>query len=181
MILSTRMAQDFPAVKFYSAAPGAVLYQDQATLDKFRIPYQVSQRFSSTFSHLNPRFNRRVESQNLALARVYDHHRIRSAALRPGQRQRPKLRLIIHGDTNFQCHIKGCGRTFDRNYMFKAHLAKHDTSRYRQFACSFHDCTKIFARKVDLQRHYSSVHMRERKHCCIFCNRSYARKDTLRR
>lgn len=181
MILSTRMAQDFPAVKFYSAAPGAVLYQDQATLDKFRIPYQVSQRFSSTFSDLNPRFNRRVESQNLALARVYDHHRIRSAALRPGQRQRPKLRLIIHGDTNFQCHIKGCGRTFDRNYMFKAHLVKHDTSRYRPFACSFHDCTKIFARKVDLQRHYSSVHMRERKHCCIFCNRSYARKDTLRR
>lgn len=181
MILSTRMAQDFPNINFYSTATGAACYQDQTTLENLRIQYQPPGRPSSTFSHFDPRCSLQDESQDLTLGVVYEQHRIKNTALRPGQHQRPKLRLIIKGDTNFQCHVKGCGKKFDRNYMFKAHLAKHDVSRYRSFACSFHTCTRIFARKVDLERHHSSVHMRERKHSCIFCNRSYARKDTLRR
>lgn len=120
-----------------------------------------------------PPYERRSESQE------------RSSASTIGrQRGPPRTRvrkLTTKEDANYQCHVKGCGKLFGRSYNFKAHMETHDASREYPFPCLLKDCSKKFVRKTDLQRHHQSVHMKQRNHCCDYCSRYFARKDTLRR
>lgn len=95
--------------------------------------------------------------------------------------RRAPRRLTTKEEANFQCEIKGCGKLFSRSYNFKAHMETHDEKREYPFPCQLPDCNKKFVRKTDLQRHHQSVHLRERTHKCDYCNRMFARKDTLRR
>ena len=95
--------------------------------------------------------------------------------------KRAPRRLTTKEEANFQCEIKGCGKLFSRSYNYKAHMETHDEKREYPFPCQVSDCSKKFVRKTDLQRHHQSVHLRERTHKCDFCNRMFARKDTLRR
>jgi len=96
-------------------------------------------------------------------------------------RTRTPRKMTTREDANYQCKAKGCGKLFSRSYNFKAHMETHDSSRVYPFPCPLPDCSKKFVRKTDLQRHHQSVHMKERNFCCDFCNRFFARKDTLRR
>lgn len=96
-------------------------------------------------------------------------------------RTRTPRKMTTREDANYQCKVKGCGKLFSRSYNFKAHMETHDSSRVYPFPCPLPDCSKKFVRKTDLQRHHQSVHMKERNFCCDFCNRYFARKDTLRR
>jgi hypothetical protein len=105
-------------------------------------------------------------------------------ARRPYRAARPRRaprRLTTREEANFQCEVKGCGKLFSRSYNFKAHMETHDEKREYPFPCLADDCNKKFVRKTDLQRHYQSVHMKERNHKCDYCGRLFARKDTLRR
>ncbi|KAK4097142.1 hypothetical protein N658DRAFT_489455 [Parathielavia hyrcaniae] len=95
--------------------------------------------------------------------------------------KRAPRRLTTKEEANFQCEVKGCGKLFSRSYNFKAHMETHDEKREYPFPCQAPDCSKKFVRKTDLQRHHQSVHLRERTHKCDYCNRMFARKDTLRR
>lgn len=98
--------------------------------------------------------------------------------------QRPRRaprRLTTKEEANYQCEVKGCGKLFSRSYNYKAHMETHDEKREFPFPCMIPDCNKKFVRKTDLQRHHSSVHAKERNHKCDFCERMFARKDTLRR
>ncbi|KAK9779024.1 hypothetical protein AB5N19_01310 [Seiridium cardinale] len=95
-------------------------------------------------------------------------------------RSRPR-RLTTKEEANYQCEVKGCGKLFSRSYNYKAHLETHDENREYPFPCTSSGCSKRFVRKTDLQRHHQSVHMKEKNHRCDFCNRMFARKDTLRR
>jgi uncharacterized Zn-finger protein len=96
-------------------------------------------------------------------------------------RTRTPRKMTTREDANYQCKVKGCGKLFSRSYNFKAHMETHDSSRVYPFPCPLPNCSKKFVRKTDLQRHHQSVHMKERNFCCDFCNRYFARKDTLRR
>lgn len=95
-------------------------------------------------------------------------------------RTRPR-RLTTKEEANYQCEVKGCGKLFSRSYNYKAHLETHDQNREYPFPCAVPGCSKKFVRKTDLQRHHQSVHMKEKNHRCDYCNRMFARKDTLRR
>lgn len=98
-----------------------------------------------------------------------------------GASVRQQRRLTSKEDANFQCAVTGCGKLFSRSYNYKAHMETHDTGRVYPFPCLIGDCNKKFVRKTDLQRHHQSVHEKQRNHQCDFCNRFFARKDTLRR
>lgn len=175
------MAQGYSSPRFCAAVPETVYYQSLDVLDQLQLQYQVSQMFCSSLSHLDPYFNAQWENQNLAIASLYGSHQFERASCRHEQLQRPKLKLVIDADTNFQCLFKGCGRTFYCRDKFKKHSARHNMNQYRPFACSFHGCIREFSRKIDLQRHQNCVHKKERKHSCIFCCRSFTRKDSLQR
>jgi hypothetical protein len=112
-----------------------------------------------------------------ASAFIQDHRR----GYRIQRPRRAPRRLTTKEEANFQCDIKGCGKLFSRSYNFKAHMETHDDKREYPFPCLVPDCNKKFVRKTDLQRHHSSVHAKERNHKCDYCNRMFARKDTLRR
>lgn len=95
-------------------------------------------------------------------------------------RSRPR-KLTTKEDANYQCEVQGCGKLFSRSYNYKAHLETHDENREYPFPCTIDGCPKKFVRKTDLTRHHQSVHMKEKNHRCDFCQRMFARKDTLRR
>lgn len=105
----------------------------------------------------------------------------RPVPIRVSRPRRAPRRLTTKEEANFQCEVKGCGKLFSRSYNFKAHMETHDEKREYPFPCPINDCNKRFVRKTDLQRHHQSVHMKERNHKCDYCNRLFARKDTLRR
>jgi hypothetical protein len=104
-----------------------------------------------------------------------------------GQRQgastiaRTPRKLTTKEDAKFQCPVKGCGKLFGRSYNYKAHMETHDESREYPFPCPQKDCNKKFVSKTDLQRHHHIVHTKQRSYRCDYCNRYFARKDTLRR
>ncbi|ROT34943.1 hypothetical protein SODALDRAFT_321039 [Sodiomyces alkalinus F11] len=97
------------------------------------------------------------------------------------RRKRSPRRLTTLEEANFQCEVPGCGKLFNRNYNFKAHMETHDKNREYPFPCQVEGCRKKFVRRTDLQRHHSSIHAKEKNHKCDYCGRPFARKDTLRR
>lgn len=105
----------------------------------------------------------------------------RQVRLSPRTRLGKTRKVTTKEEANFQCEVKGCGKYFSRSYNYKAHMETHDEKRAYPFPCGVGECNKRFVRKTDLQRHHQSVHMKEKNHKCDYCNRLFARKDTLRR
>ncbi|TVY64246.1 Transcriptional regulator prz1 [Lachnellula suecica] len=96
-------------------------------------------------------------------------------------RTRQPRKLTTREDANFQCQVKGCGKSFGRSYNFKAHMETHDTSQNYQFPCPIKECHKRFSRKTDLERHHQSVHKKEKTFRCEHCDRCFAQEDILKR
>lgn len=96
-------------------------------------------------------------------------------------RTKAPRKMTTKEEANYICKVNGCGKFFSRSYNFKAHQETHSSNREYGFPCTVAKCTKKFVRKTDLQRHCASVHEKNKQFSCDFCQRNFARKDTLRR
>lgn len=127
-------------------------------------PLEPDHNYSGTESQAPPIFN---DGRRVA-------HIVRT-------KRRVPRRLTTKEEANYQCDIKGCSKLFSRSYNYKTHLETYNENRKYPFPCPVNDCNKKFVRRIDLQRHHKSVHMKEKTHRCDYCGRLCARKDTLRR
>src|SRR5690606_9492223 len=106
--------------------------------------------------------------------------RARGASSTPTRNpERNKRQYTTRDKANYIC--SKCGKYFDRIWNFKIHKLTHDPNRDKPHGCNFKGCKSRFVRKTDLDRHMSSVHLKEKKWGCGMCDRRFARKDTLRR
>ena len=114
---------------------------------------------------------------------AYDPHERspRSRINRAGvtARTRHRRNPTTPDNANFACHV--CGKFFQRSYNHKTHMEIHNPQRKKDWICTIEDCTKVFVRKTDLDRHKKSVHYKIKDYDCLRCGRHFARKDTLRR
>lgn len=168
------------------SGPSGLPHMDPAMNDSrafdpnyYQQPHLNWQRFDQndnmTSSMTPPPQMGRIEGRDSPLSRD------RRASSANVTRVRQPRKLTTKEDANFQCRVKGCGKLFGRSYNYKAHMETHDAARVYPFPCPVQDCTKKFVRKTDLQRHHQSVHMKQRNFRCDYCQRHFARKDTLRR
>ncbi|EPQ28745.1 uncharacterized protein PFL1_03548 [Pseudozyma flocculosa PF-1] len=60
----------------------------------------------------------------------------------------------------FQCEV--CQKWFDRAFNLKTHMYTHENpdARAKNFICPDPDCGKPFARKHDMNRHHTTVHLK---------------------
>ncbi|KAG8531247.1 uncharacterized protein KY384_004605 [Bacidia gigantensis] len=83
----------------------------------------------------------------------------------------------------YECRV--CGKLFKRSYNWKSHMETHNPDRKYPHPCTAQvngqQCSKKFQRKSDLERHYDSVHLKAKNHCCNLCGIRFAHRDTLRR
>lgn len=91
---------------------------------------------------------------------------------RPPPRRRRTTRSSSH-----VCKL--CNKCFTRRYNLSAHMETHNKDREHPFPCM--GCTKRFVRKTDCERHYKSVHLKERPYFCGYCKQGFTRKDILSR
>lgn len=69
-----------------------------------------------------------------------------------------------------------CGAGFEWNYDLNRHIASHRNEK--TFKCEI--CSHRFVLKNKLTRHINVVHLKQKKHLCTYCNRSFAAQQTLR-
>ncbi|KAJ3269476.1 iron-binding protein [Terramyces sp. JEL0728] len=79
-----------------------------------------------------------------------------------------------HDSGQFKCHIPGCGRLFTRPFNLKSHLETHNPARNKSHQCA--ECHAQFY----LARH-AQIHNRTMIFNCAGCNRTFSRKDALKR
>ncbi|KAK0103589.1 hypothetical protein ONS95_005602 [Cadophora gregata] len=163
-----------------SSYPGSLettFYHEPSVMGWPKVEYTTTQDLPSLSSLPLPPYDRRSESLEGISSGLQGQRRRPSTIARTRQPRK----LTTKEDANFQCSVSGCGKLFGRSYNFKAHMETHDAGREYPFPCPIENCSKKFVRKTDLQRHHQSVHMKQRNHRCDYCNRFFARKDTLRR
>lgn len=86
-----------------------------------------------------------------------------------------KEHLIRHeGIKNFICGICGAAKT--RNSELKKHINFH--TRAKKYPCQ--TCGLVFYETSKLTRHTKVVHLNERRHKCIYCEKSFGCSTTLK-
>lgn len=169
------------ATEFGTETINTTLCQTKESLEWLSASWQLCQHISPSSSQQNAAFGWRTNNRRPNSPNVNGLGIISSAIIRARQTKRPKLRLIIDNASNFRCQIEGCYGVFCSSYSLSVHMKTHEMDRKYSFWCASENCNKKFTRRIDQQRHHSAVHLKQRNHRCIFCNRSFGRKDTLRR
>ncbi|KAG8527518.1 uncharacterized protein KY384_007670 [Bacidia gigantensis] len=110
--------------------------------------------------------------------------RFDSAPVLPSvNRIKKKRQRTTPEEATHECRV--CGKLFKRSYNWKSHMETHNPDRKYPHPCTAdvngQRCSKKFQRKTDLDRHYDSVHLKAKNHCCNLCGNRFARRDTLRR
>ncbi|CAG9855516.1 unnamed protein product [Phyllotreta striolata] len=79
------------------------------------------------------------------------------------------------------CNWKGVSKANLKLHERTAHIENVEISvglRKKKWKCS--ECTKLFSKKIDLQRH-GRTHTGLRPYTCVFCDNSFTQKSTLER
>ncbi|SMN20173.1 similar to Saccharomyces cerevisiae YJL056C ZAP1 Zinc-regulated transcription factor [Maudiozyma saulgeensis] len=76
---------------------------------------------------------------------------------------------IPKGQSSYQCHWTGCGRTLPTRQKMVRHIRKH--SGDKPFKCM--ECSKCFATKESLKQH-GRTHTGERPFKCPYCDKTFA-------
>ncbi|XP_013417393.1 zinc finger and BTB domain-containing protein 17 [Lingula anatina] len=82
----------------------------------------------------------------------------------------------VHKKRSLLCDF--CGKHFDRESAYRAHVTKHRNLATGKHACQY--CEKIFSSKVDKVQH-ERIHTGEAPLTCEFCGRAFKRAQNLRR
>ena len=86
------------------------------------------------------------------------------------------IKTVHEGKKDHLC--PECGKSFDRNYTLKAHLAVvHSIGVKQSHICK--ECGKNFGRKSNLRIHIETVHNGVKKQC-QFCKSKFTQSGTLR-
>ncbi|KAF1927866.1 uncharacterized protein M421DRAFT_162260 [Didymella exigua CBS 183.55] len=149
---------------------------------------------NNVFPYDNPYDATQIPRMEPTLAMEYDDQAYlrasseMSSASRPEYPQTPahrqRIRSRRHTDpatAAFVCTLCKPQKGFARNYNFKQHMETHNPNRAKPHVCRMEGCQKAFVRKLDLDRHNTSVHKKERGFKCDKCPADFARKDTCGR
>lgn len=85
-------------------------------------------------------------------------------------------RLLEQGRKKHICHIPGCGKTFRKTSLLRAHVRLHTGER--PFVCNWVFCGKRFTRSDELQRH-ARTHTGDKRFECLQCQKRFMRSDHL--
>ena len=79
----------------------------------------------------------------------------------------------------FQCNV--CFKWFDRAFNLKTHMFTHEDpdTRSKNYICPDDNCSKAFARKHDMKRHFNTVHLKIVKRTSRKPSAHTARDDDL--
>jgi hypothetical protein len=94
------------------------------------------------------------------------------------------LEPALKQQQQLKCHVDGCGKVFSRPFNLKSHLETHNPTRSKNHECP--ECQAQFCRSqgirysLDLARH-SQIHNRTMTFICTGCQKSFSRKDALKR
>ncbi|XP_064421340.1 transcription factor Sp2 isoform X2 [Latimeria chalumnae] len=100
----------------------------------------------------------------------------RMACTCPNCKDGEKRSSMDQGKKRHICHIPGCGKTFRKTSLLRAHVRLHTGER--PFVCNWVFCGKRFTRSDELQRH-ARTHTGDKRFECAQCLKRFMRSDHL--